>query len=447
MSKLIFQNQASQKFWSDMLSSTSETASIILARAVQLEPNDYRLLVAETVYVPQEAYEKRTTDLIVIHPEFLATVFKKARHQKYSVIMTHTHPWAEQVSASAVDIEGEQLLLPTLFRRVPDVPHGRLILGQRTFDAMLCLAPKGERLPLELFDVGRSIKRVTNGPTQVSVNESFDRQVRAFGYEGQKKIESLRVGIVGLGGTGSLVAQQLAHLGCKDFLLLDTDLLEATNLNRVVGATHGDIGRPKVDIIAELVRRIRPAAKIEAVHSSVLVASVARKLVSTDLFFCCTDTQGSRAVLTQLAYQYLVPAFDLGVQIEAKNGSVSHITGRVQMLAPGLACLVCSDLLDADAVRRDLMTEAQRRADPYIVGRNETQPAVISLNGTVASLAVTMYLSAVTGIPVTARHQVYRAELGIVRSIQNEQVPNCVICSRKGAFGQGDNWVPPGRPA
>lgn len=446
MTKLIFQNGVSQKFWSDMLASTLETASIILARAVEVEPNRYRLLVSEIVPVPQDAYDRRTGDSIVIRPEFLAGVFKKARNQRYSIIMAHTHPWDGPVAASATDIDGEKVLFPTLFRRVPNVPHGRLVVGKSSYDAMVCLTPNSQQLPVEIFDIGRSIRRITNEPIREGFDEVFDRQVRAFGPEGQRKIESLRVGIVGLGGTGSIVAQELAHLGCKDFLLVDSDLIEESNLNRVVGATTKDVGRPKVEITGDLIRKIRPAAKIETLYESVLISSVAKKLVASDIFFCCTDTHGSRAVLTQLAYQYLVPAFDLGVQIEARNGSVSHITGRVQMLTPGLACLVCADLLNADAVRKDLMTEAQRRADPYIVGANENQPAVISLNGTIASLAVTMYLSAVTGIPVSARHQVYRAELGIVRSIENEQVPNCIICSAKGALGQGDNWATPGRP-
>jgi molybdopterin-synthase adenylyltransferase len=447
MSKLVFQNQASQRFWSDMLASDLETAAIILARAVELDRTNFRLLVSDIVPIPSDAYEKRTGDSIVVRPEFLAVVFKKARVQNQSILMTHTHPWDGPVVASATDLKGEEMLFPTLFSRVPDVPHGRLIFGKHNYDAMICRTLGGELIPLEIFDVGRSIHHIKSNSSADVADEVFDRQVRAFGNEGQKRIESLRVGIVGLGGTGSLVAQQLAYLGCKDFLLIDSDLIEDTNLNRVVGATHRDIGRTKVDVASDSIRRIRPAAKVESLHGSVLVSSVARSLVATDLFFCCTDSHGSRAVLTQLAYQYLIPAFDLGVQIEAKKGSVSHITGRVQMLAPGLACLVCSDLLNPDAVRRDLMTEAQRRADPYIVGANQTQPAVISLNGTVASLAVTMYLSAVAGIPVAARHQVYRAELGVVRSIENEQVPTCVVCSANGALGQGDNWASPGRPA
>ena len=76
----------------------------------------------------------------------------------------------------------------------------------------------------------------------------FDRQVRAFGADGQLKLQRLRVAIVGLGGTGSLIAQQLVHLGVRDFILVDPDVIESTNLNRVANAFQDDIGQPKVKI-------------------------------------------------------------------------------------------------------------------------------------------------------------------------------------------------------
>src|SRR6185503_15517572 len=93
MNKLIFSNGEGKKFKSEMLAAELETAAIILARPVKVSPQQYRLLVSEIVTVPQEAYERRTGDSVVIRPEFLAAVIKKARHQSLSIIMAHTHPW------------------------------------------------------------------------------------------------------------------------------------------------------------------------------------------------------------------------------------------------------------------------------------------------------------------------------------------------------------------
>jgi hypothetical protein len=73
-------------------------------------------------------------------------------------------------------------------------------------------------------------------------------------------------------------------------------------------------------------------------------------------------------VVNQAAYQFLVPVIDMGVSITVADGVVTHITGRVQMLAPGLPCLTCSNALNSEAIRREMLTPEQRAADPYIQG-------------------------------------------------------------------------------
>lgn len=98
----------------------------------------------------------------------------------------------------------------------------------------------------------------------------FDRQVRAFGDAGQRLIRHVKGGIVGVGGTGSIVAQELAWLGVQDFVPIDGKVLDDTNLNRVVAAEHGDIGKPKVELCRRLIRRINAPAEVDPVFDSVL---------------------------------------------------------------------------------------------------------------------------------------------------------------------------------
>jgi hypothetical protein len=228
-------------------------------------------------------------------------------------------------------------------------------------------------------------------------------------------------------------------------LLIDPDVVEESNLNRLVGASRENVGQPKAAVAAHYVESIRPDVHTEPVIGSVLQAVTARRLADVDFFFCCTDSYGSRAVLSQLAYQYLVPCIDTGVSITVQQARISHITGRVQMLAPGLSCLTCAGLLDADAVRRDLMTDYERQSDPYFMGAHEPQPAVISLNGTVVSLAVTMFLAAVTSIPAEARYQLYNGITGTVRAVKHTPDATCIVCSAAGALARGDEWPLPAR--
>lgn len=266
---------------------------------------------------------------------------------------------------------------------------------------------------------------------------AFDRQIRAFGREGQRKLQELRVAIVGLGGTGSLVAQQLAHLGIRDFLLIDPDTIEATNLNRVAGATAADIGQLKVAVAERYIRTLDAAIAVQSLSADVVRQATALSLVSTDIIFGCTDLHGSRAVLQQIAYQYFVPCVDMGSVIARSSGDPLKIFGRVQLLAPGLPCLTCTGLLDAHEVRRDMMNEFERKADPYWIGAREPAPSVISLNGTVASLAVTMLLSMVAGVPMKGRSLLYNLGSSTLRCIGGAPTPGCFMCSRAGALGRG----------
>ena len=146
-------------------------------------------------------------------------------------------------------------------------------------------------------------------------------------------------------------------------------------------------------------------------------------------------------------YQYLLPTVDVGVSIIAGARGISHIAGRTNMLAPGLGCFVCGNLLDPEAVRVDLLTDFERQNDPYVVGVHEPAPAVISLNATVSSMAVTMFLQATLGLAGSARFINYNGITGAARPAAITPHPTCVICSSQGALARAGEWPPPGRLA
>ncbi|TAL07005.1 MAG: hypothetical protein EPO07_00965, partial [Verrucomicrobia bacterium] len=392
MSRLALTSDFLSTLRSNLLKHEKETCAVLYGRAVEISGKLARIIVRESEHPQANAYSERTSVRVQLRPEFVAEVVQRARRNKESVIFVHTHPFSLN-KFSAIDDAGESELAVFLNQRVPEVAHAALLLTPEASIAR----ELGTKKPLRVVGVG---ERILYGDTPVrnGVNIRYDRQIRTFGVAGQKILESIRVGIVGVGGTGSSVLQQLVHLGVRDLVLIDPDTIEETNLNRLFGAKPQDVGKFKVIVAEAWAKKINPAAKIEAKRDSTLKASVARSLADVDFVFCCTDSHGSRAILNQFAYQYLVPTIDMGVVIAAPAGKVTHIAGRTQMLAPGLACLACGNLLDAEQVRRDLLTDFERRTDPYILGEPEPAPAVISLNSTMASLAVTMFLNAVVGV-------------------------------------------------
>jgi molybdopterin/thiamine biosynthesis adenylyltransferase len=422
-----------------------EAACFLLARPVRTPGGGWRLLVHAMIELGPDDYAGRSEVLIDLPPATVARAIGAARASGSTLVLAHSHPMGG-VRPSRRDCAGEAQLLPAIQRRVPDVPHARLIVAPDNVHAALFTADGAEE-ELEVWSAGDDLTRHDYAcrPDDQHVAEVFERQVRAFGAEGQHRLAGLAVGIIGLGGTGSIVAQQLAHLGVGTFILMDPDHLEPTNLNRVVGTRASDVCRPKVEIARDMITTVNPDARVGTMVADVADAVSARLLLDADFVLCCTDSQGSRSVLSQIAYQYLLPMIDMGVVIHAAATGVSHVSGRVQMLAPGLPCLLCTGVLDPEAVRRDLLTVEARAADPYIVGAPTPQPAVISINGAASSLAVTMMLSATTGIPVAARHQRLRLETGVVSRVDAEPQPGCPVCSA--ALATGDAWPMPGRYA
>lgn len=396
-----------------------------------------RLLVREVEFPAEDDYARRSAYGAELRPEFVARVTKRGRRDEYGLVFVHSHLGTEAPLFSSVDTRGEAALAAFLAHRHPQLIHAAVVISEGGVRARQL----GTDTPIRVVSLG-PVRDVLFDPAPASppLSQVFDRQVRAFGSVGQQMLQHLRVAIVGLGGTGSLIAQQLAYLGVRQFILIDPDILESTNLNRVVTARPEDVGQPKVDVAARYIGSLAQDASVLRMQGDVIRASVAYELVNADFIFGCTDSHGSRAVLQQLSYQYLIPCIDMGNTIVVEDGRVAYIYGRVQLLAPGLACFTCSGLLDPSQVRRDMMTAFERQADPYLQGAHEPAPAVISLNGTVASLAVTMLLAVVTGIPVPARHLLYNALSSTLRTVRAQPQTGCYICSRSGALARGDAW-------
>ncbi|MBI4095180.1 MAG: ThiF family adenylyltransferase [Candidatus Liptonbacteria bacterium] len=270
------------------------------------------------------------------------------------------------------------------------------------------------------------------------MTDRFDRQVRFFGQPGQNKLASCSVAIVGVGGLGSHVVQQLALLGVRRFLLIDPGELKASSLNRYVGARYDDPipGTAKVDIGERLIKSIDPNASIEKVKDSLMSRGAFAKLRSADYVFGCVDNEGARLVLTEFCAAYTKPYFDLGTGIE-EQGTVYG--GQVRVVLEGRACLVCHEELDLKEATRDLTDPSTRRNREAIYGVGQDVlggigPSVVSINGVIASLAVTEFLVERTGIRTPAAVVRYHAHKGsstrsFTYKMPSPPAPDCYYCT------------------
>ena len=382
---------------------------------------------------PQDILHSSATE-ITFAPQFLVAVTRRARATGRSLAFVHTHP-SGFPDFSMVDDATERGLLDFLKERNPE-GHGFSIV---LCDGIPVTRRFGTEERVSIRSVGDKITTFQDSAYALGASNRYDRQIRAFGAEGQSVLRNLSIAIVGLGGTGSVAAQQLGHLGVGRFILVDPDALEDTNLNRVVGTSDASVGQEKIEISMALIRQINPDAEVEPYKGSAMDPAAIELLKSVNAIFICTDSHVSRAHLSEFSYQYLIPAFDIGVSINARDGVVGAITGRTQMLAPGLPCLTCSNALDPKRIREELMTPEQRAADPYFNEGGASQPAVISINSAMVSMAVTMFLGAFTAIPVRARWQSYDAMSGTVRLLSAKPDVECPVCGPAGVVGVGDS--------
>jgi molybdopterin/thiamine biosynthesis adenylyltransferase len=262
-------------------------------------------------------------------------------------------------------------------------------------------------------------------------DDRFDRNERLFGKEGQAAIRATHVTLVGAGGLGTHVAQQLALLGVGELTPVDHEELTKSNRNRYVGAWAADPipGSHKVDLIVRLVGLSDPTIKVTPIYSSFPSPEALEAVKSADYVFGCVDGDGPRFVLNEACIAYDRPLFDLASDVPEPG----CYGGRVSVVMRKGGCLHCRGVLDPKDVRRYLSpSEALENEDAeYGIHRtalSEAGPSVVSINGVVASLAVTEFMVAVTGLREPVTHLEYRGHLGTVSKRVDEPYANCYLC-------------------
>src|SRR5262249_35162033 len=156
-------------------------------------------------------------------------------------------------------------------------------------------------------------------------------------------------------------AEQLVRLGVGTITVLDHDVVTASNLTRIHGSGRADIGVSKPQLVARTAQDVGTSA-VRIVPARLWDEESARSLLHCDVIFGCADDQRGRGILNRLAYYYLIPVLDTGFVIGSQEGRVSGLDGRVTVVAPGTACLLCRRRIDPTAIRVEAMSPTERDA-------------------------------------------------------------------------------------
>ncbi|MFI1163316.1 ThiF family adenylyltransferase [Streptomyces sp. NPDC020801] len=389
----------------------SESAAVLIA-GVAREGQRLRLLGRELHWVQDRHYAQRTFTGMTIVSGGYVPALRRAEELGAVAVWVHTHPGGDP-TPSRRDAGVDAALAPLFMVRTGQNLYASVVVspaaageaGTIRFSGTV-LDGAGEPWRIErLWIVGPRFRAVTAADAaEPPVDEVFDRQVRALGPALQAQLALLRIGLVGAGGTGSAVGEQLARLGVGQLLVVDPDHLSASNLTRVHGAGIGDVGRPKAEIVAGHAVAIGLGTEVEPVVGSVVQEGVAARLRGCDLVFGCTDDHAGRMVLSRLSSYYLLPVIDCGVLISSDAGVLAGIDARISVLSPGYSCLLCRDRVDPQRAALEQMEPDERRsraAEGYAPELPGVEPAVVAYTTLVAALAVNEMLERLVGYGVT----------------------------------------------
>lgn len=378
-----------------------ETAGVLLARAVRTPAGDLRMLARDLRWVAEDAYLLRGAEALTIASHGYVPALAAAEADACVPIWLHTHPGEGSSPKPSHHDEIVDEQLSNLFRLRSGSPYYAAVVvahdhGHLSFTGHV-ESDDGREDIGRLWVTGRRFGLTPNVLHEPrALPAQFDRNIRAFGGDIQHVLGDLRVAVVGTGGTGSSVAEQLVRLGVRHLQLFDPDTLTGSNVTRVYGSFPDSIGRRKVDVVAEHLQRIAPDAEVTVCASMITVEETARALLDADIIFGCTDDNAGRLVLSRFASYLLTPVIDCGVLLSSGcDGQLEGIDGRVTVLAPGMACLVCRGRIDLQRAAAEMLTpdEHSRLANEgYAAALPGVEPAVVAYTTQVAAAAVSELL-------------------------------------------------------
>lgn len=391
----------------------------------RIEGDGWVVLGREYESVPDEHYVFDPSVCARIGTEGIRTTVRRVFTTQCGLFHVHLHDFPGETDFSRQDRADQPSLVTSWAHANPNMPHGMLVLSQTSAAAWVWLpGAVGPVRPEQIAIVGypltlivphdddideeRAVERegvtdadsgtrviagtsasAVRAATPVVATHSADRFVRqAFlGAHAQAVLDRARIGIAGLGGGGSHLFQQLAHIGVRNVRAFDADSVEESNLNRLVGARADDVSAktPKIEVARRLLLGV--LADAEPVLVGTRWQEQAALLRGCDLVFGSVDTFAGRHELEVACRRYGIPYLDIGMDVHEASGEPPQMGGQVILSMPGGPCMWCLGFLSDEKLARE--------AGRY--GAAGGRPQVIWPNGALASTAIGIAMDLLTG--------------------------------------------------
>ena len=409
--------------------------------------------IVRSVILPEEG-DREVHGNVGFQPQYFERALRIAVTRREGLVFIHSHPGPEWQGMSYDDVVAETRMSPGA-KSITGLPLLGMTAGtDGSWSGRFWLKNENEKRSFERLwcenvrTIGKKLSVTFNDHL---LPPSFDsrkqlRTISAWGKRAQEDLSRIRVGIVGLGSVGSIVAEILARTGFSNFTLIDFDLVEEKNLDRLTGVFGEDIGSPKVIAIE---RSICKSATSPNVSVLPLQYSICEKIgfqaaLNCDVIFCCVDRPWPRQCLNFISYAHLIPVIDGGILVRTNNDN-SRLKGadwKAHVVGFKCACLECLGQYKTENAK--LEREGYLDDPEYIMGLPkgafvDAHENVFAFSAHLASLEVLQLLSfylAPSGISKVGQ-QMHHFVTGRMDVEQNKQcIPNCYFSS---IAGMGDH--------
>lgn len=433
-----------------------EHFAVLLAKTQKI--NGHTIInVIDILFPAQSDYNQQSVAFLRIKKDFIhkALVELTNRYDVDTIIDVHTHPFTPTgVSFSATDNGDEKTFFQFLHEKFADINYASIVFSQRQYSARVWTLSSGSIVARRaLLKTQTSPENIPSADFREQTDEHyektavtavegfFNRSAAVLGLDVMRTIMHDQViSIVGVGGLGSIVAEHLIHMGFHDINLIDPDVLEMSNLNRVVGAYYEDAQQKlhKVDVVKRHLTNINPKATVVAYKKDIHDKEMESVLALSDWMIVATDNHSSRLRAQQLSVQYFVPLLSVGVNITVKDSKIEDMSGEVITARVGdYLCLNCLNRINPIKVASERHPDQTIREalvkKGYVTGMDIKEPAVKTLNTYLATMAVEVLVNQYTALREHIPILVYEnnGSMSIYEDTESVQLRNkhCFICN------------------
>ena len=389
-------------------------------------------------------------------PAYLTRSLLLARSEPCGLAFMHSHPTTGWQDMSEPDIVAERDVLapPAYATKLPLVGltvgadgywSARFWIKSNEFRRHWC--SKVRVVGKDKYSLFYNNGLLPPPPRRAALRRTYD----TWGAEAQSLISRLHVGVVGLGSVGAVVTEALARVGVPVVTLVDPDVVEEHNLDRLLNATQDDVGRPKVDLAkAAFVSHATTALPtVHAISESIHTVSAYRAILDCDLIFSCVDRPVGRDVLNYVSQGHLVPVLDGGIAVgvQPSNRRLSSAHWRCHVSTPLHACLRCRDQYNTSMVVLELDGSLDDPSYTQGLGedlsaRNENVfPFTLSLASMLVNLFLRYIISEAWWPKPVVQQQEQQFVLNTLASIGREDCQE--HCAFRAMRARGDAAEPP----